>query len=60
MYLLDCRGSYGRSISRTTVSESPPGTDSTMKKLTNTLFRRSKSREKTNEIAGYKSNIILR
>jgi hypothetical protein len=54
-------GSVGRSISRNTGSSSPPGTDSTVKKLTRTLFRRSKSKEKSNnDLGGYKSNVILR
>jgi len=59
-------GSYGRSVSRNTGSTSPHQNngegDSTMKKLTKTLFRKTKSREKVNEIGigGYKSNVILR
>jgi len=52
-------GSVGRSTSRSTGSTSPPGSDSTMKKITRTLFRRSKSKEKTADL-GYKSNVILR
>ncbi|ODN05568.1 Rhophilin-2-B, partial [Orchesella cincta] len=48
-------GSVGRSTSRSTGSTSPPGSDSTMKKITRTLFRRSKSKEKTADL-GYKSN----
>lgn len=52
-------GSVGRSTSRSTGSSHSPGSDSTMKKLTRTLFRRSKSKEKTADL-GYKSNVILR
>ena len=55
------RGSYSRSVGRNTGSASPPTEEtSTMKKLTNTLFRKSKSREKVNDVGGYKANVILR
>ncbi|XP_021968422.1 rhophilin-2-B [Folsomia candida] len=53
-------GSYGRSVSRNTGSASPQEDTFTMKKLTKSLFRKSKSKEKVNDATGYKSNMILR
>jgi hypothetical protein len=53
-------GSMGRSISRSAVATPDSNGNNTIKKLSKSLFRRSKSREKEGMNNIYKSNTILR